>query len=80
MLKLKLFSSLLAPCALLMGCASGPVEDEVQLDPNHKQFVTGTRVPFKGRGGYDAINVKVTDKQSAKDALDRQPVPLPTSN
>ncbi len=40
---------------LLPGCASWQEVPEAKHDPDHKQYVTGSRIAYKGRGGPDAV-------------------------
>ena len=53
--------------AMLGACASMEALPEVQHDPNHKQFLTGSRIAHKGRGGPDAV--KSMSGETVKDAM-----------
>ena len=52
----------------LCACASWDEQfAQTQHDPNHKQYLTGSRLPHKGRGGPDAI--KNVSAQDARDQM-----------
>jgi hypothetical protein len=56
-------------CVLpLSGCASWEQQQaEVAHDPNHKQYLTGSRLAYKGRGAPDAV--KSVSAQDARDQM-----------
>lgn len=59
--------SLICTATLLSACAGLPAPVEPAHDPNHKQFMTGSRIAFKGRGGPDAV--KTVSAQDARDQM-----------
>jgi hypothetical protein len=60
----------LSATILLSACASWDEHVAAPAhDPNHKQFMTGSRLAHKGRGGPDAVK-----KVSAQDARDQMRV------
>lgn len=62
--------------SLLTACAGMTPEPE-SSDPDHKQFVTGSRIPYKGRGGPDAV--KTMTKEGMADQMRNVIEPRPTS-
>lgn len=68
----------LATALALAACASTGDDTEAQPDPNHKQYVTGTRLPFKGRGGPDSV--KSVSRESMADEMNTHQMPHRQSN
>lgn len=64
---MRLAASALA-CLFLGACASWDNSvAQATHDPNHKQYMTGSRLAYKGRGGPDAV--KTVSAQDARDQM-----------
>lgn len=71
---MRLCSALGLAAALVSGGCAAPGEaNEAPPDPNHKQYVTGTRLPFKGRGGPDSV--KTVSRESMADEMNTHQMP-----
>lgn len=58
---------------LATGCATRSEEPETPPDPNFKQFMTGSRLPYKGRGGPDSV--KTVSRESMADEMNSHQMP-----
>jgi hypothetical protein len=54
---MRLQTAILLSTALLLGACASWEEHAVAVghDPDHKQYLTGSRIAHKGRGGPDAV-------------------------
>lgn len=69
----------LAAMFTLSACAGMEPPVEAKHDPNHRQQLTGSRIPYKGKGGPDQP-VRYTSQQDAKDHMGVRMNPKPDSN
>jgi|GEM_PF-5984997 len=65
----------IAAAVLLSACASFDGPADAELDPNHKQFMTGSRIAHKGRGGPDAVKTISQQgiKEQMRNSMEREP-------